>query len=157
MADWYDCREENSVRRTLRRNVGRVCTVFTTAGGCAGGGFTGLVANVNDDSCKVITALPAADELRPFGPVNGCGCGRGDGGCGCGRGDGGCGCGRGDRGCGGRSCGCGNGNRGCGRGSRGCGCGNRGSDCGGRSRGDVLGTSCTIPIDQITCVATPEI
>ncbi len=99
--------ENDSIRRTLNRNTGRVCTVFTETGGRAGEGFTGLVADVNDESCKIITAMPSSSELRPFGR----GCDDSD-----------------DR--------------------RGCGCGRR-----RRDRGDVLGTSCTIPLDKITCVA----
>ena len=50
----------------LRQNVGRVVTLFTTSGGCSGNGFTGLLADVDRNSCKLITSLPTAPR-NPFG------------------------------------------------------------------------------------------
>lgn len=61
---------DTSVARDLRRNIGRVVTIFTTSGGCSGSGFTGLVSAVNNNSCRLITELSSAPR-NPFGVRSG--------------------------------------------------------------------------------------
>ena len=117
--------EDETLRRVLCNNIGRVCTVFTEAGGRAGDGFTGLVSDVNNDSVTLITAMPSFREIRPFGPLDNNDSGSDDSQCGC------CCSRRRRRGCNGNGNGNGNG-------------------------GNALGTSCTIPLDRITCVAAAE-
>jgi hypothetical protein len=51
---------------TLRGNIGRVVTIFTSSGGCSGRGFTGLLVRVDCGTCKLITSLPSAPR-HPFG------------------------------------------------------------------------------------------
>ena len=48
------------IEKILRRNLGRVVTVYTETGGMAGRGFTGLVAMLKDGCVKFITSIPSA-------------------------------------------------------------------------------------------------
>ena len=48
------------IEKILRRNIGRVVTVYTETGGMAGRGFTGLVAMIKDGTVKFITSVPSA-------------------------------------------------------------------------------------------------
>lgn len=59
------CCDIGVIRKTLMENTGKVVTIFTESGGCSGEGFTGLVACVHDDACKVITTLPSGPAY-PF-------------------------------------------------------------------------------------------
>jgi len=73
-------RNNDSLVDSLFRNIGKVVIIFTDAGGPAGAGFTGLLAAVSDDTCKLVTTLPSA-PINPFsgnilGNRNGNGCGR---------------------------------------------------------------------------------
>ena len=57
-----ECKECNfcEIEKILRRNLGRVVTVYTETGGMAGRGFTGLVAMIKDGTVKFITSIPSA-------------------------------------------------------------------------------------------------
>ena len=54
-----DCSDGGDISEILRRNIGKVVRVFVESGGCAGEGFTGLVADVNCGVLKLITTLPS--------------------------------------------------------------------------------------------------
>ena len=45
---------EHDLRETLRNNRGRVCTIYTNSCGRAGDGFTGVLSEVDSNSCKLI-------------------------------------------------------------------------------------------------------
>ncbi|MBE6823181.1 MAG: hypothetical protein E7518_08835 [Ruminococcaceae bacterium] len=69
----YECRNNrgnNSVSddafKDLKKNLGRVVTVFTSSGGCTGRGFTGLLVEANDEFIKLVTSLPSAPR-HPLG------------------------------------------------------------------------------------------
>ena len=72
------CRECNcefegeGIVKTLRDNIGKVIRVFVESGGCAGEGFTGLVAAVHDGTLRLITTLPSPPP-SPF-TCRGCCC-----------------------------------------------------------------------------------
>lgn len=68
------CCDNDSIRKTLIENIGRVVIVFTTTGGCAGEGFTGLVTTVCDGTVKLVTTLPSA-PISPFAGHSKCCCG----------------------------------------------------------------------------------
>ena len=55
-----ECHEMNEIKRILRKNLGRVVTVFTESCGMAGEGFTGLVTKVEDGVVKFVTSIPSA-------------------------------------------------------------------------------------------------
>lgn len=59
------CEERFAIRKTLLKNTGKVVIVFTRTGGCAGEGFTGLIATVCDDTLRLITSIPSAPPY-PF-------------------------------------------------------------------------------------------
>ena len=63
-----DCIED-----AIERNIGRIVIVFTTCGGAAGSGFTGLLAACERDCIKLVTTLPAP----PPHPFPACNCGAG--------------------------------------------------------------------------------
>jgi hypothetical protein len=52
--------EFHEIKRILRKNIGRVVTVFTESCGMAGEGFTGLVTKVDDGVVKFVTSIPSA-------------------------------------------------------------------------------------------------
>ncbi len=52
--------DEDDLRDTLRRNRGRVVTIFPTCGGRAGDGFTGVLSDVNNETCTIIS--PSSDN-----------------------------------------------------------------------------------------------
>jgi len=54
------CEEKNEIQRILKRNVGKVVTLFLETGGEAGRGFTGLVSKVEDGTVKLVTSIPSA-------------------------------------------------------------------------------------------------
>ena len=60
-----DCSDGGDIRDILRENTGKVVRVFVESGGCAGEGFTGLVAAVHGGILKLITTLPSAPP-SPF-------------------------------------------------------------------------------------------
>ncbi|GEM_PF-1372716 len=64
----FDCIED-----AIERNIGRIVIVFTTCGGAAGSGFTGLLAACERDCIKLVTTLPAP----PPHPFPACNCGAG--------------------------------------------------------------------------------
>lgn len=45
---------------SLSRYIGQTVTIFTTSGGCSGGGFTGVLATVTENYVKLITNIGAA-------------------------------------------------------------------------------------------------
>ena len=63
--DFEDCGGGGCcVERELRRNIGRVVTVFTESGGESGSGFTGLVSRVREGCVRLITSIPSAPFER---------------------------------------------------------------------------------------------
>lgn len=46
---------DDDLRVTLCQNVGRVCTIYTTAGGRGGEGFTGVLSEVDCETCHLIS------------------------------------------------------------------------------------------------------
>ena len=54
-----------SLREDLCRYIGQTVTIFTTSGGCSGGGFTGVLVSVSD--C-VVRLLVSAGEA-PACPI----------------------------------------------------------------------------------------
>ncbi|MDR1688525.1 MAG: hypothetical protein LBS21_07930 [Clostridiales bacterium] len=75
---------ERYLLESLASNLGRTVTIFTTSGGLSGGGFTGVLAAVNESAVKLITdigAAPACALGSSCGSPSGLG---GFGGCGCG-------------------------------------------------------------------------
>ncbi len=56
---------ENWINQDLCRYIGQTVTVFTTSGGCSGGGFTGVLVSVS--SC-VVRLLVSAGEA-PACPI----------------------------------------------------------------------------------------
>ncbi|WP_207656921.1 hypothetical protein, partial [Clostridium sp. 2-1] len=56
----------NNIADELSRNIGRVITVFTSSGGCSGNGFTGLLAEVNRQTIRLVSAFSSAPR-HPFG------------------------------------------------------------------------------------------
>ena len=55
----FECSGTESIEKILIRNIGKVVTVFAETGGEAGGGFTGLVARVEENAVKLITSIPS--------------------------------------------------------------------------------------------------
>lgn len=49
---------EDCIRDTLEDNLGRMVIIFTDSGGASGEGFTGLLTDVGDDACRLVTSLP---------------------------------------------------------------------------------------------------
>lgn len=49
-----------SLARDLVRHIGQTVTIFTTSGGQSGGGFTGVLASVNDRFVRLITQIGSA-------------------------------------------------------------------------------------------------
>lgn len=57
---------DTSLLQELRRNIGRVVTIFTASGGCSGNGFTGILTTANHNICRLVTTLPSMPR-NPFG------------------------------------------------------------------------------------------
>lgn len=55
----------NNIEDELSKNIGRVITVFTNSGGCSGNGFTGLLAEVNRQTIRLVSAFSSAPR-HPF-------------------------------------------------------------------------------------------
>ena len=51
---------DNYLLDSLAKYIGQTVTIFTTSGGCSGGGFTGVLASVNENYVKLITNIGAA-------------------------------------------------------------------------------------------------
>ncbi|MDP4109912.1 MAG: hypothetical protein Q8878_07800 [Bacillota bacterium] len=142
----------NCIEEAIERNIGRIVIVYTTCGGAAGSGFTGLLASCERDCIKLVTTLPAP----PPNPFPACNCGAGANICGVNNYGGGYGDGFGSGNYdGGYNLGYGGGYMG-GRGfRRGC-CGRRrGYDGMGRCC-NPFGSTIRIPICQIVSIVTAE-
>ncbi len=66
---------DDDIFDTLCRNKGRLCTVFTTSGGRSGDGFTGVVSNVDTQTCQLVSTSPFDSFGSPGRPRTRCGCG----------------------------------------------------------------------------------
>ena len=62
---------ESCLKESLCRYIGQTVTIFTTSGGISGGGFTGVLAAVNDNCVKLITDIGAAPSCPIGGPCLG--------------------------------------------------------------------------------------
>lgn len=67
---------DEDIRDTLCRNLGRMCTIFTNTGGRGGDGFTGVLSDVDNNSCRLVSLEPAdfSGPDRNRGRRRGCGC-----------------------------------------------------------------------------------
>ena len=63
-----ECCCNSDVYCTLKKLIGQTVTIYTTSGGCAGTGFTGVVICVDDCMVKILTKFGSAPSCALGSP-----------------------------------------------------------------------------------------